>query len=116
MVKKLFLFGALSVGAILALLVLVVRNPLNLFLDTSDHFSFETFESIERGMPISAAIQVLGDPVRIEALGSDYWRCPDCIAYCFACNPPDWLIGYKEAWAYASPDGLIKGTFINTEP
>jgi hypothetical protein len=114
--KRLFLVSALLGGALLALSLLMIRNPLNLFMDKSDSFSFQAFESIETGTPISAAIEVLGGPVRVEALGADYWRCPECSAYCFACNPPDWLIGYKEAWIYTGPDGLIREKFINTEP
>lgn len=116
MLRRLLFVGVLSAGVLIALILLNINNPLNFFIDRSANFSFEWFESVKPGAPISSAIQVLGDPVRIEALGADYWRCPECSAYCFACNPPDWLIGYKEAWIYAGPDGLIRQKFINIEP
>lgn len=114
--RRLILIGALAVSVILGVGAFIVRNPFNLLVEKSDTFSFKTFETIESGTPISAAIDVLGDPVRVEPLGADYWQCPECSAYCFACNPPDWLIGYKEAWIYAGPEGSIRIKFINTQP
>lgn len=115
-VKKSISCGVLLAGSLLVLTVLIIRNPFNSFVKKSDHFSFRAFRTIEVGTPISAAIEMMGAPVRVEPLGGAYWRCPECSAYCFACNPPDWLIGYKEAWIYAGPDGLVRETFINTEP
>lgn len=116
MSKRIPLVIGFSAGALLILLLLMVRNPFNLFMEKSDHFSFEAFESIETGTHVSAAVSALGGPVRVDPLGAEYWRCPECSAYCFACNPPNWLVGYREAWIYVDSDGLIREKFINTEP
>lgn len=114
--RKMLLFGALFAGTFLALLALAVRNPLNNFMVKSDHFSYEAFEAVKTGTHISNAIRVLGPPIRVEPLGDDYWLCPQCLAYCFVCDPPDWLIGYREAWIYVSPDGIVKRKIYNTQP
>lgn len=113
---KILLFVAGLVVVLLAVLMLALANPLNSFMERSDHFSDEAFEAVEVGSNISSAIRTLGKPIRVAPLGDDYWLCPKCIAYCFVCNPPDWLIGYKEAWIYVGPDGIVKRKLYNTQP
>lgn len=85
-------------------------------MEKADNFSYEVFESVEPGTHISNAVKLLGPPIRVKPLGDDYWLCPQCLAYCFVCNPPDWLIGYREAWIYVGPDGIVKWKLYNTQP
>ncbi len=94
----------------------VLANPLNLFVPRSERFSFSLFQTIKPGASIADAIKLLGAPVKIVKENRFDPSCRDCIAYCFLGDPPDWVIGFREAWLIADRQGRIRRTFINSEP
>lgn len=102
--------------ALLLLGYIVIANPFNLFLDRSSRFSHQNFERVRKGMSVDELVNLLGSPVQVKPLGSDYWMCPGCSSYCFMGNPPDWLVFYREAWVYVGPDKVVRKKFFNTQP
>jgi hypothetical protein len=95
---------------------LVFLNPFNLFVERSSRFSYEAFERVRPGMPVLELTNLLGRPIRVTSLGSDYWMCPNCSAFCFMGNPPHWLDFYREAWVYVGPDDKVRLKFLSTQP
>lgn len=106
----------LIIGVSLVIGGLVFINPFNLFVQKSNRFSLDAFETIKPGMTELEVVSTLGDPISVTALGSDYWQCPGCSAYCFMGNPPQWLEFYQEAWVYIGPDNRVRGRIFHSEP
>lgn len=94
----------------------VVANPLQLFVPRSEGFTFDRFNSIQPGSSIESAIGLLGKPVQVIRDDTHDLSCPSCTHYCFMGNPPDWVVGFKEAWLIVDAQGRIVRKFVNTEP
>jgi hypothetical protein len=99
-----------------AFLWLILANPLNLFVPKSENFSLERFQAIEPGTSIADAISILGKPIKVVKTDRFDSSCPACASYCFMGEPPEWLVGFQEAWLIADERGRIVRTFFNTEP
>lgn len=106
----------LLVGAPLALLWLLVVNPFNFFVPQSERFSWSRFEEVKVGSSIAEVISDLGEPVKVVRRERLSTSCPNCVAYCFAGEPPSWIWGFKEAWLIADEQGRIVDVFVHTEP
>lgn len=97
-----------------ALLILV--NPLNLFVRKSSRFTEEAFDSVKPGMQKEELVRVLGEPLKIAEIRTPYYRCEGCSIYYFMGDPPEWLVSYEEAWVYVGPEGTVREKIWNAEP
>ena len=91
-------------------------NPLNLFVPRSERFSLSRFQTIETGSSISDAITLLGEPIKVVKRDRLDTSCRACIAYCFMGEPPNWVVGFQEAWLTADQQGKIVRVFLHAEP
>lgn len=106
----------LAVASAYILLWLGFANPLNLFVPRSERFSMSRFQAIEPGSSIADAVKLLGGPIKVVKRGPLDPSCPSCVAYCFMGEPPNWVIGFQEAWLTADQRGQIVRVFVHTEP
>lgn len=101
-----------------AVAAFVMANPLSWGVTTSEHFSFQRFSRIERGMKIEEAINLLGRPVRVVD-GISAPLCPPrsvCRNFIFADGAKSWVVAYKKAWVIVDQHDRVVETLLYEEP
>lgn len=106
----------LSAVAVWCLLWFGFANPFNFFVPQSVRFSLSRFQTIEPGTSVADAVKLLGEPIKVVKEDRFDPSCPTCIDYCFMGEPPNWVVGFKEAWLIADQQGRVVRVFVNTEP
>lgn len=108
--------GVLCLLLIFVGAIVLVINPFDWFLKRSDNFTIDKFLAIQAGTDVSAVFEALGDPIRVSTDVPRFVGCPDCSALCFLGEPPEWLIGHREAWVLVDKNGIVVARTLVDEP
>ncbi len=93
----------LIVVVIIVILLVLFLNPYDVLTKKSSSFSFDRFDKIKIGDPISLAIDTLGDPISTCEVSS----INACKAYDFMGDYPDWVFGGTECWLLVDENGTV---------
>jgi hypothetical protein len=116
MKMRLILIVVVVASIVYGCLWIDVANPFNFFVPRSARFTLNRFRSIRPSGSVVDAAKLLGEPTKVVKENRFDPECPACIEYCFMGEPPNWIVGFHEAWLVADQQGRVVRVFENTEP